>query len=786
MIHPSIDFLQKFRPDGPWVLTVIPTEGGKTTTATFDGKSLDRLESWLARFRDTHNIYFSVNPTRVRMEKKANREDILEVSYLHVDADPRVGEDLQDEQSRIALLFQTFNPRPTFTVFSGGGFQGFWKLETPIPINGQLEAAEDAKRYNQQLEILLGGDCCHDISRIMRLPGSINHPNEKKRKKGRKEVMAEVADFDLSRVYPLSQFLQAPLIQSAEGQADASAPQVDTSNVPRLQSMDQLPPSVQPYVKMVIVQGKDPDNTTKWPSRSECLFFVVCELVRANVPDDMIYSIITDPDWKISESVLDKGSSMVERYALHQIQRAHDKAVCPELEELNRKHVAIANYGGKCRVLTEEKDVAFDRPRIVAQTFSDIRDFYCNRYVTAKVPKKNKDGNITVVDEQVPLGKWWLTHAKRRQFQSVVFMPGHSYPDMYNLWRGFTCDAKPGDCSLLLEHIRETLCGGDENIYQYLMGWLANLVQHPDRPGEVAVVLKGSQGTGKSFFVKAVGKLFGRHFLAVSDPKHLIGSFNAHLRDCVLLFGDEAFYAGDKKNESILKMLITEPHLMVEPKGVDAELCPNYVHLIMASNSNWVVPVAMDDRRFFVLNVNDRHKLDTEFFGACDKQLKNGGYEALLYLLLSWDLSKWNLQDVPGTEAKTEQKVLSLEPEMEWWFDKLQDGRIFSNHERWVDQVIQTELRADLINFLKTAPSYRHVSMQRVTRLLAKVMPPGYPRIRQLVRNVGEIDTTGEALCLKPRAFVIPTLEECRGKWEELNGPTDWQEIEETRDREVY
>jgi hypothetical protein len=33
---------------------------------------------------------------------------------------------------------------------------------------------------------------------------------------------------------------------------------------------------------------------------------------------------------------------------------------------------------------------------------------------------------------------------------------------------------------------------------------------------------------------------------------------------------------------------------------------------------------------------------------------------------------------------------------------------------------------------------------------------------------------------------VIPTLEECRAKWEELNGPTEWQEIEETRDREVY
>ena len=70
-------------------------------------------------------------------------------------------------------------------VFSGGGYQAFWKLETPISINGDLGRAEDAKRYNQQLELLFGGDNCHNVDRIMRLPGTVNVPDERKRTKGR-------------------------------------------------------------------------------------------------------------------------------------------------------------------------------------------------------------------------------------------------------------------------------------------------------------------------------------------------------------------------------------------------------------------------------------------------------------------------------------------------------------------------------------------------------------------------------------------------------------------------
>ena len=89
--------------------------------------------------------------------------------------------------------------------------------------------------------------------------------------------------------------------------------------------------------------------------------------------------------------------------------------------------------------------------------------------------------------------------------------------------------------------------------------------------------------------------------MAISNAKHLTGNFNGHLRDTVLLFADEAFFAGDRAHVGVLKALITEPTLTIEAKYANAVQMPNFVHLMMASNEEWVIPAGPEARRFFGL-----------------------------------------------------------------------------------------------------------------------------------------------------------------------------------------
>ena len=46
--------------------------------------------------------------------------------------------------------------------------------------------------------------------------------------------------------------------------------------------------------------------------------------------------------------------------------------------------------------------------------------------------------------------------------------------------------------------------------------------------------------------------------MQIFNSKHLVGAFNGHLRNCLLLFADEAFWAGDKQGESVLKGMLTK------------------------------------------------------------------------------------------------------------------------------------------------------------------------------------------------------------------------------------
>ena len=141
---------------------------------------------------------------------------------------------------------------------------------------------------------------------------------------------------------------------------------------------------------------------------------------------------------------------------------------------------------------------------------------------------------------------------------------------MYNLWRGFGVRARPGKWDLFKNHIFEVIADKDPAVHRYIMAWMAHLIQHPGgpRPG-TSIVLRGKQGTGKGIFVNHFGKLLGPHYLQVFHQSQITGKFNVHLKDALLVNADEAFWAGDKKAEGVIKGLITEPMIPIEPKGKD-------------------------------------------------------------------------------------------------------------------------------------------------------------------------------------------------------------------------
>ncbi|MEE8389913.1 MAG: hypothetical protein V3S14_03830, partial [Anaerolineae bacterium] len=97
-------FLEQAYPIGPWVLTAIRLDRKSIDTRTFEPSSRQEALAWLNQYNGQRNLYWSVNPTIKFVNKKAEREDIREVAYLHIDLDPRAGENFGEEKERLFNL----------------------------------------------------------------------------------------------------------------------------------------------------------------------------------------------------------------------------------------------------------------------------------------------------------------------------------------------------------------------------------------------------------------------------------------------------------------------------------------------------------------------------------------------------------------------------------------------------------------------------------------------------------------------------------------------------------
>ena len=163
--------------------SIVP-DGGRCTGRWFGADVLAATDWAVAESIAGRNVYWTTNRVAANCNKKPSKTDIVAARFAHVDIDPpKAGGALDKLQTQAELL--ALSVPPTLIIDSGGGLQAFWKLAGPASM-AEVEAV------NRSLADRLGGDHCHNIDRLMRLPGTVNYPNAKKRSAGRTPSLAKV------------------------------------------------------------------------------------------------------------------------------------------------------------------------------------------------------------------------------------------------------------------------------------------------------------------------------------------------------------------------------------------------------------------------------------------------------------------------------------------------------------------------------------------------------------------------------------------------------------------
>lgn len=270
----------------------------------------------------------------------------------------------------------------------------------------------------------------------------------------------------------------------------------------------------------------------------------------------------------------------------------------------------------------------------------------------------------------------WMAHPDRREcIRGMGFFPDEGlWHDGYvNLWQGWGVEPEEGDWSLFNNHIKEVLCEDNEELHDFVLDWIADIIQDPMTPKGTAIVMHGEEGIGKGTFCEMVGRIVGKaHYKHVTNPRHLTGNFNKLLMDALLVFADEVIYGGDRQTRGIIKSMVTEKEMVCEPKGIDPFMCESRMRLAVASNEEWFIPAGPESRRWLVLEVSNKYANDRRYFNNLyDQMFENGGLAAMMFDLQTRKI-KSNLAKAIVTRGLITQREIykSTGDSVDIWMDR--------------------------------------------------------------------------------------------------------------------
>jgi hypothetical protein len=219
-----------------------------------------------------------------------------------------------------------------------------------------------------------------------------------------------------------------------------------------------------------------------------------------------------------------------------------------------------------------------------------------------------------------------------------------------------------------MRHIWKIICRCDKAKFEYVIRWLAWLVQNPDKHPETVIVLKSrKQGTGKSTLGMVMYAIFGKHHGAIVDEKdRLIGRFNDWIEPMSFILAEEILWANDHKTADKLKSMVTSPTNQIERKGGAVLHIPNHLHIIMTTNHDHAVSAGVGDRRNVVFDVSDKHACDKSWFDPLYRDLDDGGTSEFLYFLQNLKLGNWHPREILKTTETTEQQRMSGDSVSQW------------------------------------------------------------------------------------------------------------------------
>ena len=271
----------------------------------------------------------------------------------------------------------------------------------------------------------------------------------------------------------------------------------------------------------------------------------------------------------------------------------------------------------------------------------------------------------------------WLKDKEKRMYDAIDFLPKPlACPEyIYNTWNGFEIEKWTADeedteseanCDAIFQLVR-VLCNHDEECYEYVMDWLAQMIQEPAIKRGTAIVFKSKQGAGKGTLVEIMRRIMGNAYVGetTNPAEDIFGSFgNAHIGK-ILLSLDEVKASDTNKVLGRLKNLITSERCMYNEKHAKQIEVTNCCRFMFTTNES--IPISLDgkdDRRYCLIECSNEYCKKSDFWKEFYTTTVNNKavLRAFYDFLNTRDHSGRDWMVFPNTELRNDIIQASLHP----------------------------------------------------------------------------------------------------------------------------
>lgn len=199
----------------------------------------------------------------------------------------------------------------------------------------------------------------------------------------------------------------------------------------------------------------------------------------------------------------------------------------------------------------------------------------------------------------------WRDKLPMRKFVSMVYLPweGEVIADghggySYNIWRDSGVSPMLGDVSVFLEHMAYMFL--DEAERELAIDYLALLVRRPAVKINFAMLVKGRQGTGKSWLGSLIAKIIGEPNITRPSNTSVTERYTEWQLGAQLAIIEELMAMGRMEVANRLKPAITDDYLSIRPMFGKVYSVPNRLNFLCFTNHDDALPIESGDRRWLV------------------------------------------------------------------------------------------------------------------------------------------------------------------------------------------